>query len=723
MIDLLTQQVGLPPSAAEGYATGLVEEGFDSEVIFLGMSSEELRDDFEWKKGHIRKFEMYRDQWKASTAQSGGGGVAAQESEEAAPVGTQLPDGSTLVLTDTIIGRGASGIVREATLMRWRGGTEAVATKMLAVGASEREMQKFAQEYELSVAAAQQCSGTCRIYGCVSIDGALCLVMKRYVRDLAQKLDGRRDASGTRQALPLREAHAYLLQIAQSLVELHAIGIVCADLKPSNLLEDNTGRLVVADFGIAMLVEATLTSTTSRTGSRAGTAYYMAPEQHDSEQFGKVTPKADIWAWACIAVEMLSGAVPWSGKRALEIGMCIAVKRQTPTIPSDVPDWLSALLLRCFSHAALERPTAAEVAEQLAANLDFLLDAPDPDRGQSLALRDPGTAVYMNADALMRSSWTKREHYEFVRLLEVQEVDNPVLQRRYEQYKQRILPSGTAGVGNEQLVFHGCAEDAIPGILESGFLKSFWKSAAGSWQRFGPGFYFALQASKSHEYPLGPMRALAPGKHSRKMLLCKVAKGNVLQTRQNMDHLMGAAPAGYHSVHGIAEADGPLNFDELVVFDEAAVLPYAIVTYCFIKKPADARSAALDSEPAPIAAGAIRIHGDVAKIYESAARYQKIRGTGAAQWTQLLERAAALEAANSDPYFMAMLLQSTRELEREDPTIHGRRRLERRDALHALFSKSSALEASIAAKATVETQSMERDDPKMDVEPEPEPEP
>jgi hypothetical protein len=71
------------------------------------------------------------------------------------------------------------------------------------------------------------------------------------------------------------------------------------------------------------------------------------------------------------------------------------------------------------------------------------------------------------------------------------------------------------------------------------------------------------------------------------MLLCKVAKGNVLQTRENMDKLTGSAPAGYHSVHGIAMADGPLNYDELVVFDQDAVLPYAVVTYEFVKKTLD----------------------------------------------------------------------------------------------------------------------------------------
>ena len=88
----------------------------------------------------------------------------------------------------------------------------------------------------------------------------------------------------------------------------------------------------------------------------------------------------------------------------------------------------------------------------------------------------------------------------------------------------------------------------------------------------GPGFYFALQASKSHEYPPREMQALPPGTHSRSMLLCKVAKGKVFRTERNMDTLT-QPPDGFHSVLGVATEEGPLNYDELVVYDEAAILP------------------------------------------------------------------------------------------------------------------------------------------------------
>ena len=93
----------------------------------------------------------------------------------------------------------------------------------------------------------------------------------------------------------------------------------------------------------------------------------------------------------------------------------------------------------------------------------------------------------------------------------------------------------------------------------------------------GPGFYFALQASKSHEYPPREMQALPPGTHSRSMLLCKVAKGKVFRSEQNMATLT-QPPDGFHSVLGVATEEGPLNYDELVVYDEAAILPCAALS-------------------------------------------------------------------------------------------------------------------------------------------------
>jgi hypothetical protein len=111
----------------------------------------------------------------------------------------------------------------------------------------------------------------------------------------------------------------------------------------------------------------------------------------------------------------------------------------------------------------------------------------------------PGTEAWTHADSLLQNTWVKRDAHEFLKLLSVEEVDNRTLGHRYDKYKLslRSLDGSTLLDGNEQLVFHGCAADAIPSILANGFQRKFWKSAAGDWQRFGPGFYFALQVSET----------------------------------------------------------------------------------------------------------------------------------------------------------------------------------------------------------------------------------
>jgi hypothetical protein len=119
---------------------------------------------------------------------------------------------------------------------------------------------------------------------------------------------------------------------------------------------------------------------------------------------------------------------------------------------------------------------------------------------------------------------------------------------------------------------------------------------------------FALQASKSHEYPefVGPANQAAcpKGEHTKVLLLCKVAAGTENFTTTDFlgkgnkcsEHpaggnqacpkcrsVEGKAPVGCHSVHGRAHAAGSMNYDELVVYDEKAVLPYMVVRYRFTK--------------------------------------------------------------------------------------------------------------------------------------------
>ena len=197
----------------------------------------------------------------------------------------------------------------------------------------------------------------------------------------------------------------------------------------------------------------------------------------------------------------------------------------------------------------------------------------------------PSSHVHLEVKQLLESTWNKAEQYkiDMDAPIVVQEITNSALQARYDEYKATLNAPG------EKLLFHGCAAAHVMTIPGEGFLKKYWTSSAGSWQRFQPGFYFALHSSKSHDYPLPEMQSLRLGQHRRQMLLCKVASGREYRTSENMDRpppqpeYKSVPPPGYDSVHGEASKHGPMNYDELVVYEEAAVLPWVIVEYGFMK--------------------------------------------------------------------------------------------------------------------------------------------
>ena len=75
--------------------------------------------------------------------------------------------------------------------------------------------------------------------------------MKKYQQNFAELLENHRDAQDASKRAPLSNAALleFGLQILCALSELHVAGILVQDLKPSNLLLDENGKLVVADFG------------------------------------------------------------------------------------------------------------------------------------------------------------------------------------------------------------------------------------------------------------------------------------------------------------------------------------------------------------------------------------------------------------------------------------------------------------------------------------------
>ncbi len=101
-------------------------------------------------------------------------------------------------------------------------------------------------------------------------------------------------------------ARQWAEDLLEALAHLQSLDIVHRDVKPSNLLIDAEGRLVLGDFGVALTSgEARLTRTMQHLGSLA----YMAPEHRGD---GQVTPAADVYSAALVLHEVCTGEAPGS---------------------------------------------------------------------------------------------------------------------------------------------------------------------------------------------------------------------------------------------------------------------------------------------------------------------------------------------------------------------------------------------------------------------------
>jgi eukaryotic-like serine/threonine-protein kinase len=154
---------------------------------------------------------------------------------------------------------------------------------------------------------------------------------------------------------------ACLAQLAPALAALHANSIVHRDVKPSNVLVTDEGRVVLLDLGLAL---DTRTVTTSADADVVGTVAYMAPEQAQS---GKVGPAADWYALGVVLYEALTGALPHGGGTPLEV--LLNKMQNAPPPPRarvpDVPRDLDQLCERLLLVDPAERPAEREILERL----------------------------------------------------------------------------------------------------------------------------------------------------------------------------------------------------------------------------------------------------------------------------------------------------------------------------------------------------------------------
>ena len=179
------------------------------------------------------------------------------------------------------------------------------------------------------------------------------------------------DRVRSRGPLSVADGVRVLREVTWALAHAHSMGLVHRDVKPDNiLLETNSGRALVADFGIAAVVAD------AESHGAAGTPEFMSPEQASG---GAIDARSDIYSLGATAFFAFSGRVPFEGRSATEI-LAKHATQAPPTLASSgitVPRRVAALIDRCLAKEPAGRPASAEVvSEQLGLALDQRRDLP-----------------------------------------------------------------------------------------------------------------------------------------------------------------------------------------------------------------------------------------------------------------------------------------------------------------------------------------------------------
>ncbi len=164
--------------------------------------------------------------------------------------------------------------------------------------------------------------------------------------------------------VPVEEAVAIALQIAEAVEAAHEQGVVHRDLKPANIKLRRDGTVKVLDFGLAKAWDAdsadsglslspTMTAHATAAGVILGTAAYMSPEQARGTS---VDRRADIWSFGVVLWEMLTGGKLFDGHTVSDV--LASVLKEAPdldALPPQTPRHVRRLIRRCLDKDPKQR--------------------------------------------------------------------------------------------------------------------------------------------------------------------------------------------------------------------------------------------------------------------------------------------------------------------------------------------------------------------------------
>ncbi|KAH8102061.1 kinase-like domain-containing protein [Cristinia sonorae] len=202
--------------------------------------------------------------------------------------------------------------------------------------------------------------------------GSICMVIP-WMRNgnLRQYISEQTEKGQLTEATFVPAINRWLHQTAMGLAYLHSEGIVHGDLHAGNILVDNEKNARLCDFGMSLISEATAYNYGSHHGG--GATRWSAPELFDPEEFGLTTSRptfqSDVYAFACVVVELYSGQPPFPDLVDRQVPMQV-VKGMRPSLPrlsktKAPPDHVWSLTTTCWAQDPAARPSANTVVQSL----------------------------------------------------------------------------------------------------------------------------------------------------------------------------------------------------------------------------------------------------------------------------------------------------------------------------------------------------------------------
>ncbi|MFL5571963.1 MAG: serine/threonine-protein kinase [Gemmatimonadaceae bacterium] len=257
------------------------------------------------------------------------------------------------------VGRGGMGIVYCARDRRLK---REIAIKVLPPELSFRAdiRQRFLREAE--TAAQLNHPNIVPIYTVEERDNLVYFVMA-YVKgdNLGQRLQQHGPMAPV-------EVRRILREVADALAYAHGRNVIHRDIKPDNIIiEEETGRAMVTDFGIARALTDTGDSRLTATGMAIGTPAYMSPEQSAGDR--AIDGRSDLYSLGVVGYQMLCGQTPFVASNTPSMLVKhlsekpIPVDERWPDLPPD----LSRAVMICLEKDPADRfPSAAAFAVALA---------------------------------------------------------------------------------------------------------------------------------------------------------------------------------------------------------------------------------------------------------------------------------------------------------------------------------------------------------------------